>query len=88
MGRVPTLGYGGGNMPGGGAAGKGYERLSEEHEGTEYLGAGAGLGRTLGSRHSGSTAHSSMEDLLGGQEPSFFNVMMNPRRTLRVVNSD
>lgn len=37
---------------------------------------------------SGITAHSSMEDLLGGQEPSFFSVVLNPRRTLRVVNSD
>jgi len=74
-------------MPGGGTAGKGYGRMSEDYEGTGYLGAGAGTGR-LGSRHSASTGHSSMEDLIGGQEPSFFNVMMNPRRTLRVVNSD
>ncbi|TVY16442.1 Kelch repeat-containing protein [Lachnellula arida] len=81
-----TGGYGGGSMSGGGVAGKGYGRLSEE--GSEYLGAGAGLGRTLGSRHSGSSAHSSAADLLGGQEPSFFAVVMNPRRTLRVMNSD
>jgi hypothetical protein len=85
---VAGAGYGGGSMPGGGIAGKGYGRLSEEYEGTEYLGAGAGLGRTFRSRHSGSTGNSSEADLLGGQEPSFFNVMMNPRRTLRVVNSD
>ena len=39
-------------------------------------------------RPSGSTAHSSTSDLLGGMEPSFFNVLLNPRRTLRVVNSD
>ncbi|TVY27341.1 Kelch repeat-containing protein [Lachnellula hyalina] len=81
-----TGGYGGGSMPGGGAAGNGYGRLSEE--GSEYHGAGAGFGRTPGGRHSGSSAHSSAADLLGGQEPSFFNVVMNPRRTLRVVNSD
>jgi hypothetical protein len=36
----------------------------------------------------GNTAHSSMEDLLGEQEPSFFSVVLNPRRTLRVVNLD
>ncbi|CAG8956010.1 hypothetical protein HYFRA_00008866 [Hymenoscyphus fraxineus] len=78
-GSVPTPstyagGYGGGSMPGGGIAGKGY---SEEDEGNEYHG-----------RPSGSTANSSTEDLLSGQEPSFFNVVLNPRRTLRVVNSD
>ena len=36
-----------------------------------------------------STAHSSStEDLVGGLEPSFFSVVWNPRKTLRVVNSD
>jgi hypothetical protein len=59
-----------------------YAALNEEQDETEYLGAGH-LGRP-----SGSTAHSSMEDLLGGQEPSFFSVVLNPRRTLRVVNMD
>lgn len=29
---------------------------------------------------------SSAERLLDGQEPSFFNVVMKPRRALRVVN--
>jgi hypothetical protein len=76
-------GYGGGFMPGRGQ----YETLNEEHEGTEYLGAELPGPRYLG-RPSGSTAHSSMEDLMGGQEPSFFSVMLNPRRTLRVVNLD
>ena len=33
-----------------------------------------------------STANSSVEDLIG--EPSFFGVLLNPRRSLRVVNRD
>ena len=33
-----------------------------------------------------STANSSTEDLLG--EPTFFGVLLNPRRSLRVVNRD
>jgi hypothetical protein len=75
---------GGGLMPGRGQ----YELLNEEqHEGTEYLGAGAPGPSYLGIP-GGSTAHSSMEDLIGGQEPSFFSVVLNPRRTLRVVNLD
>ncbi|KAG9233866.1 hypothetical protein BJ875DRAFT_30869 [Amylocarpus encephaloides] len=85
---VPPIpaGYGGGFMPGGGTAGKGYEhfnRNSDEHQDTEYLGVGGSYGRP-----SGSTTNSSTEDLLGGQEPSFFSVVLNPRRTLRVVNND
>lgn len=58
-----------------------YGRLSEENEDTTYHGASHMAPST-------STAHSSMDDLLGGQEPSFFSVVLNPRRTLRVVNSD
>jgi len=40
------------------------------------------------SRRSGESAesYSSAERLLDGQEPSFFNVVMKPRRALRVVN--
>ncbi|KEF62602.1 uncharacterized protein A1O9_00575 [Exophiala aquamarina CBS 119918] len=34
------------------------------------------------------TAASSTEDLMAGQEPSFLGVMLNPRRSLRVVNRD
>ncbi|RDL42076.1 Uncharacterized protein BP5553_02055 [Venustampulla echinocandica] len=66
--------------------GHGYGRLGEEQD--DHLDpATAGSYGDYG-RNSRSTAHSSMEDLLGGQEPSFFNVVWNPRRTLRVVNSD
>ncbi|OJD15001.1 hypothetical protein AJ78_04723 [Emergomyces pasteurianus Ep9510] len=35
----------------------------------------------------GST-HSSTDDLLAGQEPTFLGVMLNPRRSLRVINKD
>jgi len=35
-----------------------------------------------------STANSSTEDLMAGQEPSFLGVMLNPRRSLRVINRD
>ncbi|KAI6716908.1 hypothetical protein JHW43_000641 [Diplocarpon mali] len=73
-------GDGGGVMPG-----ARYGRMSESDEG--YLGANGPIqkGRVGGGQQ---TAHSSGEDLLGGQEPSFFSVVLNPRRTLRVVNLD
>jgi hypothetical protein len=84
--------FGGGVMPGGGIAGKGYGygaepyvRLSEDQE---FLHTQSSGGQTPYGRPSGSTTHSSTEDLLGGQEPSFFSVVLNPRRTLKVVNSD
>lgn len=79
-----STGYGGGLMPGRGQ----YTMLNEDRDdGTEYLGAGLPVPGYPG-RPSASTAHSSMEDLIGGQEPSFFSVVLNPRRTLRVVNMD
>ena len=33
-------------------------------------------------------AHNSVEDLMSGQEPSFVGVLLNPRRSLRVINRD
>ncbi|KAF2753639.1 hypothetical protein EJ05DRAFT_541666 [Pseudovirgaria hyperparasitica] len=50
--------------------------------GTAYAGAGAGMGRG---------SMDSMEDLLADQEPSFWGtkgVLLNPRRSLRVINRD
>ncbi|MCJ1395008.1 hypothetical protein MMC18_007889 [Xylographa bjoerkii] len=35
-----------------------------------------------------STTNSSTEDLMTGQEPSFVGVLLNPRRSLRVINRD
>lgn len=57
-----------------------YGRLSEEGEEAELNGR-SHMAPSV-------SAHSSNDDLLGGQEPSFFSVVLNPRRTLRVVNSD
>ncbi|KAG4032310.1 hypothetical protein MFRU_007g02180 [Monilinia fructicola] len=83
-----TYAYGGGVMPGGAS----YQRISEEDEGVEMGRASESLraGWRDHRRGTGSVGSisSSLEDLLGNTEPSFFNVMMNPRRTLRVVNSD
>ncbi|KAL9109693.1 MAG: hypothetical protein Q9227_005731 [Pyrenula ochraceoflavens] len=44
----------------------------------------------LGRQHTrdGSTASSSTEDLVATGEPSFIGVMLNPRRSLRVINRD
>lgn len=48
------------------------------------MSGGAGMGRR-GSVDSGGSS-SSTEGLLDGQEPSFFSVVLGPRRALRVVN--
>jgi len=72
-------GYGGPMMPPQAKWGA-YGRLDEEGDDTAYMGAASTV--------SGGSTNSSMVDLLGGQEPSFFSVVLNPRRTLRVVNSD
>jgi hypothetical protein len=37
---------------------------------------------------SSTSAHSSETDLLNGREPSFLGVVLNPRRSLRVINLD
>jgi hypothetical protein len=44
--------------------------------------------QTSGASLMGQSSVGSQDDLLGGQEPSFFSVVLNPRRTLRVVNMD
>lgn len=76
-------GYGNAVLQGPGVGNR-YSRVSEGDEGLEYM--GAGMNTNMGGARS--TAGSSVEDLLGGQEPSFFSVVLNPRRTLRVVNLD
>ena len=69
-------------------------RTSDDRVGTSYTGAGGILGAsgrgTEGLRRSHSAA-SSTEDLLAGQEPAFWGtrgVLLNPRRSLRVINKD
>lgn len=82
-----TYVYGGGVMPGGAS----YSRITEE-DGGVVMGRRSESVRAGWRGHGKSTSvgsiSSSLEDLLGEREPSFFNVVMNPRRTLRVVNSD
>ena len=66
-------------------------------------GANSGMGSSIppvppiGSQHGSadgmpvggnSTANSSLEDLMRGQEPTFVGVLLNPRRSLRVINRD
>ncbi|KAL1595223.1 hypothetical protein SLS60_009911 [Paraconiothyrium brasiliense] len=67
-------------------------RTSNERTGTSYTGAagvaGAGGVDALGRRRSSA---SSTDDLLDGQEPAFWGtrgVLLNPRRSLRVINRD
>ncbi|KAM0140409.1 hypothetical protein ACHAP3_002713 [Botrytis cinerea] len=85
-----TYVFGGGIMPGGAS----YQTIDEEDEGvvigrSESVRAGwRGHKKGMGSVGSTGSITSSLEDLLGDREPNFFNVVMNPRRTLRVVNSD
>ncbi|KAK7555137.1 kelch repeat protein-like protein [Phyllosticta paracitricarpa] len=87
LGGSGDVGAAGGLLPvpsgGGGWAGNaaGGER-EREREGRERYGSGAGLVRSNAS---------STEDLLAGQEPSFWGahgVLLNPRRSLRVINRD
>ncbi|EEH37475.1 hypothetical protein PAAG_07893 [Paracoccidioides lutzii Pb01] len=47
-----------------------------------YFRPASGLAGGLGSMNS------STDDLLAGQEPTFLGVMLNPRRSLRVINKD
>lgn len=82
----------------GGSYGQGIgQRLSDERRGG---GRGGGGGAALGSNNpyapggvagrtsGGGSARSSTEDLLQGTEPSYLGVLLNPRRSLRVVNRD
>jgi hypothetical protein len=54
---------------------------------TSGRGSGPGGYRSVG-RTSDEGPHSSVEDLLGGMEPTFVGVLLHPRRSLRVVNRD
>ena len=52
----------------------------------------SGVPRASGGLHlpleGNSTANSSCEDLMAGAEPTFVGVLLNPRRSLRVINRD
>lgn len=70
---------------------------SSDHRHNDFSSGIAGSGRSSGGRFSGglqtqpggiSTANSSCDDLMRGVEPSFVGVLLNPRRSLRVINRD
>lgn len=72
-------------------------KVSSERPGEGSFVAGAGAGTSSGERTGGegslgrSSEDSSSEDLLAGQEPTFWGtrgVLLNPRRSLRVINRD
>ena len=74
-------------------AGVGGEAISQSGSGNaNSAGQPSGSGRTGqgqgGDNRTGSSARSSTEDLLAGQEPTFVGVLLNPRRSLKVVNRD
>jgi len=83
----PTPGSGSGGTASGGS-GSGPKRKSEDAR-TFKSGPSGNDPRTSSSRHpnTDNDSISSTEQLLDGQEPSFFSVVMGPRRALRVVNS-
>ncbi|WYZ42607.1 hypothetical protein EsH8_VI_000306 [Colletotrichum jinshuiense] len=81
-----TPGSGSGGTASG--SGAGLKRKSEDTR-TFRSGPSARDPRTSSSRNANTDNESvsSTEQLLEGQEPSFFSVVMGPRRALRVVNS-
>ncbi|KZL65307.1 kelch domain-containing protein [Colletotrichum tofieldiae] len=84
----PTPGSGSGGTANG--SGSGLKRKSEDARTFKSGPSGSGNDpRTSSSRHANTNNESisSTEQLLEGQEPSFFSVVMGPRRALRVVNS-
>ncbi|KAF4777573.1 kelch domain-containing protein [Colletotrichum scovillei] len=84
----PTPGSGSGGTASGSGAGSGFKRKSEDAR-TFKSGPSGNDPRTSSSRrdNTDNESVSSTEQLLDGQEPSFFSVVMGPRRALRVVNS-
>lgn len=56
--------------------------------GGEHRGSGSGIGTDGMPIGGNSTANSSNEDLMTGKEPTFVGVLLNPRRSLRVINRD
>jgi len=60
---------------------------SKSSSGRPYTESGVASGSGSG-YHPSERRGSSTEDLLAGQEPTFVGVLLNPRRSLRVVNKD
>ncbi|KAL5392693.1 hypothetical protein DPSP01_000396 [Paraphaeosphaeria sporulosa] len=66
-------------------------RTSNERTGTSYTGAAGVAGGGVDALGRRSSVASSTDDLLDGQEPAFWGtrgVLLNPRRSLRVINRD
>jgi len=78
--RSGNSGEASGNASGSGS-GRGSGRPPHRHLASNNPYASQANGNT-------STANSSTDDLMSGQEPSFLGVVLNPRRSLRVVNRD
>jgi hypothetical protein len=66
--------------PAGSGQGSKYSRSNRYPE--------SGVASGSGSGYPSERRGSSTEDLLAGQEPTFVGVLLNPRRSLRVVNKD
>jgi hypothetical protein len=78
---TPDSGYSSTPFHGAGSSSK----VTPTSEPTPGSGSGSGQRPPIRRSHSAGSS-SSTEGLLDGQEPSFFSVVMGPRRALRVVN--
>lgn len=74
-------GNSGSGVGSGAAAGLFSSQGTTPYESSGGRGSGPGGARR-------SSESSETEDLLGGSEPSYFGVLLNPRRSLRVINRD
>ncbi|KAF2739574.1 kelch repeat protein-like protein [Polyplosphaeria fusca] len=76
-----------------GAPGSSHRTSGEDRINTAYAGASGVAGAEAGTDALGrkNSSASSTDDLLNGQEPTFWGsrgVLLNPRRSLRIVNKD
>ena len=72
----------------GGSSGFGSAKLTDSNSNGQDGGAPSLPSAAWAPVGGNSTANSSNEDLMVGQEPSFVGVLLNPRRSLRVINKD
>ncbi|GAB1726830.1 hypothetical protein NU195Hw_g6954t1 [Hortaea werneckii] len=80
-------GGGGGAMWNGGGGGGGIHERYQNGNAPPLMGQPNPHPMTT-TGEGGGSERSSTEDLLAGQEPSFVGVLLNPRRSLKVVNRD
>lgn len=74
------------NQGSGSGSGSGITGVGSRPTPLSGTGTGASIPAAEGPRRTSGESSSSAERLLEGQEPSFFSVVMKPRRALRVVN--